>query len=271
MRTTLLLVLLLSLECPTFGTWSVIAIDQKSGQASIAAASCVDDIDDGMRDAIAVIVPGKAVAACQAAVDRTHQNHALVFQELQKGTEPHHILELLSADPQFQSRQFGILDMQGRVASHSGLNNSFESLAVPGHVPGTGIYYQVQGNTIRSGAIAKAAKAFLDATGSITDRVMAAMESVDANGGDVRCFCPPAESHPALPCDNKHAHAAFILLANPGDSSGDAQSNGKYAMYISVTQPAPDRVQSARPGESLNPVKTLRMRYDTWRRTTPAN
>jgi uncharacterized Ntn-hydrolase superfamily protein len=270
MGPALLLPLFFCLDSPSFATWSVIALDQTTGQVAIAAASCVDDIDDGMRDAIAVVVPGKGIAACQAAVDRTHQNHALVFAELQRGTDPHRIIEMLSEDPQFQSRQFGILDMQGRVASHTGLNNSFEALAVPGHVPETGIYFEVQGNTIRSGAIAKGAKAFLDASGSLTDRVMAAMESIDANGGDIRCSCPAPESHAALPCDNKHAHAAFILLANPTDRSGDAESNGKYAMYIGVTQPGGGRTQGARPGESLNPVKTLRIRYDAWKRSVPA-
>ena len=264
-----LFLLLLCSESLAFATWSVIALDQNTRQIAVAAASCVDDIDDGMRDAIAVVVPGKGVAACQAAVDRTHQNHALVFQELQKGTDPRRIIEMLSADPQFQSRQFGILDMEGHVGNHTGLNNSFEALAAPGHVPGTGIYFEVQGNTIRSGALAKAAKAFVAATGSLTDRVMAAMESVDADGGDVRCSCPPPEST-TLPCDNKHAHAAFILLSNPADHSGDAESNGKYAMYISVTQPGPGRTQGAKPGESLNPVKTLRMRYDAWKQSAAA-
>lgn len=268
MRTALLSAILLGSQFPALATWTVIAIDQKTGQVSIASASCVDDIDDGMRDAIAVVVPGKAVAACQAAVDRTHQNHALIFDELKRGTDPHRIIEMLSADPQFQSRQFGILDMEGRFASHTGLNNTFEALAAPGHVAGTGIYYQVLGNTIRYGALRKGAKAFEDASGSLSDRVMAALETVDANGGDVRCSCPPPESN-ALPCDNKHSHAAYILLANPTDASGDAQSNGKYALYIGVTQPAPGRTQGAKPGESLNPVKTLRMRYDALRRTAP--
>ncbi len=271
MRTALVLFLLLCLERPTLATWTVLAIDQTTGQVAIASASCVDDTDDGMRDAIAVVVPGRAIAACQAAVDRTHQNHALIFDQLLKNTDPHRIIEMLSGDPRFQSRQFAILDMQGRFASHTGLNNSFEALAVPGHIEGTGIYYQVVGNTIRYGAIRKGAAAFTHASGSLTDRVMAAMESVDANGGDVRCACPPAEDKPALPCDNKHAHAAYILLANRSDTNGDAQSNGKYAMYLSVTQPAPGRTQGAKAGESLNPVKTLRMRYDAWRKNAPAN
>ncbi len=263
MRRLLCWTILVSVPRCALATWTVIAIDQNTGQVSIASASCVDDIDDGMRDAIAVVLPGTAIAACQAAVDRTHQNHAVIFDELQRGTDPHRIIEMLSADPQFQSRQFGILDMQGRFASHTGLNNSFEAIAVPGHVAGTGIYFQVLGNTIRHGALRKGAAAFMDASGSLADRVMAALETVDAHGGDVRCSCPPAGS--ALPCDHKHAHAAYILLANPNDSSGDAQSNGKYAMYIGVTQPGPGRTQGAKAGESLNPVKTLRIRYNAWK------
>src|ERR1700733_13612587 len=129
-KTLLLLSVWLCLEGPASATWSVIAIDQDTRRVVMAAASCVDTTDNAMRDAIAVIVPGVGVAACQAAADNTHQNQMLVFQELQKGTEPRQIIEMLSADPQFQSRQFGILDMDGRAASHSGLQNSFETLAV---------------------------------------------------------------------------------------------------------------------------------------------
>ena len=67
----------------------------------------------------AVVVPGLGVAACQAGVDNTHQNQMLVFRELQKGTEPNAIIELLSADPAFQMRQFGILDVQGPLTTTS--------------------------------------------------------------------------------------------------------------------------------------------------------
>jgi len=277
MRKTLLFIaVLLCLQTSAFATWSVIAIDQSTKRVVMAAASCVDTTDEAMKTAIAVVVPGVGVAACQAAADGTHKNQMLVFQELQKGTEPRQIIEMLSADPAFQSRQFGILDMQGRVSSHSGLGNSFETLAVSGQVPGTQIYYQVQGNTIRSGAIRKAAKAFEDAKGALTDRVMAALESGDANGGDIRCSCPPPAPE-KLPCDNKHAHVAFILMADPTDTNGDSHNNGKYALYITVSQPprdpaaAADHVMGAKAGESLNPVKTLRLRYDAWRKTMAAN
>src|SRR5436309_10066029 len=123
-KTVLLLALLFCRESSAFATWSVIAIDKTTKRVVMAAASCVNTDDEAMKTAIAVIVPGVGVAACQAAADNTHQNQMLVFQELQKGTDPQRIIEMLSADPAFQSRQFGILDMQGRSAGHSGLGNS---------------------------------------------------------------------------------------------------------------------------------------------------
>ena len=47
-------------------------------------------------DIEAVVVPGKGVAACQAGVDGTRQNQALVFRELQKGTSPDDILGVIA-------------------------------------------------------------------------------------------------------------------------------------------------------------------------------
>ena len=61
-------------------------------------------------------------------------------------------------------------------------------------------------------------------------------------------------------------------MAEPGDSSGDSHNNGKYAMYLNVAQPgASNGPGQIHPGENLNPVKTLRMRYNAWRKTQPAS
>ncbi len=110
----------LLLPSTAFATWSVIAIDMSTGRVVIASATCVDRDDAFLRGVQAVVVPGKGVAACQASVDGTHTNQMLVYAELQKGTDPAKIIELLSQDPAFQSRQFGILDLKGRSAGHSG-------------------------------------------------------------------------------------------------------------------------------------------------------
>ena len=255
-------------------TWSVIAVDRSTGRVVIASATCVDRDDQFLPGVQAVVVPGKGVAACQASVDGTHQNQMLVFTELQKGTDPKGIIELLSRDPAFQSRQFGILDLQGRSAGHSGLTNGYVSQDAQGQVPGTDIFYSIQGNILRPGdAVPNAVKAFVAARGAITDRVMAALEAADAAGGDSRCSCPaPAADQraPAIPCDGKTAHVAYILMAEKTDTNGDSHNNGQYAMFLRVAQPGRG-ASEIKAGENLNPVKTLRMRYDEWRKKQPAS
>jgi hypothetical protein len=65
---------------------------------------------------------------------------------------------------------------------------------------------------------------------------------------------------------------AYILMAEKTDTNGDSHNNGKYTTYITVSQPGSDHGPNAiKAGENLNPVKTLRMRYDAWRRMQPAS
>jgi len=270
MRKILLLAFVLCLlPRAAFATWSIIAIDKSTGRVVIASATCVNRDDQFLKNIQAVVVPGKGIAACQANVDSSHANQMLVFAELQKGTDPAKIIEMLSQDPAFQSRQFGIVDLEGRSAGFSGSTNGKVSQDMQGRVPGTDIYYSIQGNILRPGeGVPHAVQAFLGATGALTDRVMAAMEAADASGGDSRCSCPPPPadgSTPKIPCDGKTAQIAYILMAEKGDTSGDSHSNGTYAMYITVSQ------ATIHEGENLNPVKTLRLRYDAWRKLQPAS
>jgi hypothetical protein len=267
----LFLAVLFSFEGSAFATWSVIAIDKDTKKIAVAAATCVDASDDFLKDSLAVVIPGIGAAVCQARIDNSHRNQLLVFNELKKGTEPGRIIEMLSADAAFESRQYGILDIQGRYAGRSGETNIPEALWKAGQIPGTGIYYSIQGNTLSPGTVVAAERAFIAAKGALTDRVMAALQAGDDQGGDTRCACPqePSGGTP-IPCDARHAYVAFILLAIPTDSI-DSYSTGKYSMYITVSQPAADHPYGAKSGESLNPVKTLRIRYDAWRKTMPAD
>ena len=236
-------------------TWSVIALDRDTGTVVVSSATCVPQKRlEGfpardLRDIQAIVVPGVGVAAAQAGVDRTRANQKLIFTELQKGTAPADILAMLRQDPAIHVRQFGIIDVKGRAAGFSGEKNGKASLDRQGEVPGTGIVYSIQGNILKSDAVVESAvAAFQSAGGMLTDRVMAAMEAADAQGGDSRCT------------DGKTAHVAYILRAEKGDASGQSFNDGRYAMYISVTD---ENISAA---ESPNPVKTLRMRYDAGRR-----
>ena len=274
-RALLTLFALVFAPSSALATWSVIAVDRATGRVVIASATCVDRDDQFLMGVQAVVVPGKGVAACQAGVDGTHKNQMLVFQELEKGTDPKRIIEMLSQDPAFQSRQFGILDLQGRSAGHSGLANGYVSQDVQGQVPGTEIFYSIQGNILRAGyVVPNAVQAFLKTDGTITDRVMAAMEAADGSGGDSRCNCPPWPtdgSMPAIACDGRTSTVAYILAADPNDTNGDSHNNGKYAIYLTTSQPGPDKgPYQIKPGENLNPVKTLRLRYDAWKKTNHA-
>ena len=253
---------------PAFATWSVIAVDQQTREVVIASATCVPQAAfasfpaKGLMDVQAIVVPGKGVAAAQAGVDRTRKNQQLVFDELVKGTDPARILDLLKQDPNVEVRQFAIVDLQGRMVGFSGQKNMPVSLSGQQHVPGTGIYFSIQGNILASEEVVTAAMtAFADVKGTLADRVMAAMETADARGGDKRCSC---ETRPlpaaAAACESKTSHVAYILRADATDTNGAAFNDGQYAMYLAVTN------DDILPTENANPVKTLRLRYDAWKK-----
>ena len=278
------LLLVLAASTPAFATWSVIAVDARTGQVIIASATCVRQQGfpqrkpNGARDLMevqAVIAPGVGVAACQAGVDNTRDNQMLVYAELKKGTPPAEILELLEKQEaarkpvaQMARRQFGILAIpngktitaRNNRAGFNGSGNSQSSLYFGGSV-GPDIFYQVQGNTLLGDAVMhQAALAFTRANGTLADRVMAAMEAADANGGDHRCNCGVSVLD-FVPCDNKTAHVAYIAIAEKDDKPGTSHNDGQYYAYLSVTD------DNTKPGESGNPVKTLRQRYDAWVRS----
>lgn len=274
------LAIVLALCTPAFATWSVIAVDTSTGQVIIASATCVRQQGFpqrkplGSRDLMevqAVIVPGIGVAACQAGADNTRENQMLVYAELKKGTPPTEILDLLKKQEAarkpadlIERRQFGILAIpdgkritpQNNRAGFNGTGNSQSSLFFSGQVGP--MYYQVQGNTLLGvDVVQKAALAFTRATGTLADRVMAAMEAADANGGDHRCNCGVSVLD-FVPCDEKTAHVAYIAIAEKDDKTGTSHNDGQYYAYLSVTD------ANTVKGESGNPVKTLRMRYNAW-------
>ena len=263
-RICLAFVFVFAFHSTALATWSIIALDRNTGQVIIASATCVPQSgfpgrpSRDLMDIQAVIVPGVGVAACQAGVDNTRANQMLVYQELLKGTDPAEILEMLHQDERIQSRQFGILDMQGRSIGFSGENNRFAALHVSGRV-GEDIFYQVQGNILFSERVMyDAALAFTKVDGTLADRVMAAMEAAADAGGDSRCTCE-REPKPVAACNGKTSHVAYIAIADRGDVLGTSHNDGDYYAYISVTD------ENILPAENANPVRTLRMRYDAWK------
>lgn len=261
-------VLLITINSHVYATWSVIAVDRRSGQIAIASATCVPQDAfarfpaKGLKDVQAIILPGIGIAAAQANVDRTRRMQNLIASELRRGTDPARIIEMLKMeDASHSSRQYAIVDLKGRAAGYSGATNGKESLDRQGRVEGTGIYFSIQGNILAGEDVVEdAVRAFKATRGNLADRVMAAMEAADARGGDRRCNCNTPPDPPA-PCDNKTAHVAYLVVASRGDKSGAGLNDGQYALEIDVTD------RDIQMDENDSPVRTLRARYEKWRRT----
>jgi Family of unknown function (DUF1028) len=260
-RVPLFLVLFLLVRPHAFATWSVLAVSQTRGRVVIASATCLAlEPPQTLMKIQAVVVPGKGVAAAQALLDPSGANQKLIFEELEKGTPPDEILRLVRArDPNVEIRQFAIVDLEGRAAAFSGSGTNAVSTSVQGSIPAEKIFFSIQGNLLRNeDVVLEAANAFRAANGTITDRVMAAMEAADINGGDSRCTCETEPKPPTPRCEGKTSLVAYILAADLWDSSGSSFNDGKYTMYLSVTPRNTQRYENA------NPIKTLRARYNSY-------
>jgi uncharacterized Ntn-hydrolase superfamily protein len=255
---------------PVFATWSVMALDRHTRTIVVASAACVAQRAlagmraKGLMDIEAIIVPGQAVAVAQAAFDGTRENQKLIYAELTKGTDPERILEvLIGQDPAVATRQFGVLDMDGRHVGFTGPATQAISRHDQGQVPGTDIWYSIQGDSFPNDDVVPAAvQALTEYKQDLAERVMAAMEAADSKGGDSRCSCR-SEPKVSAACETRTAQVAYMLRAEKTDSNTESYNDGRYAMYISVTD------DDIKPAENANPVKTLRLRYEEWKRARP--
>jgi uncharacterized Ntn-hydrolase superfamily protein len=87
----------------------------------------------------------------------------------------------LDADPSARVRQVAVVDRHGRVAAHTGE----DCIPYAGHVGGPGFCCQAN-MMARETVPAAMAAAYEAAVGPFGDRLMAALEAAEAEGGDVR-------------------------------------------------------------------------------------
>ncbi|MCS7225139.1 MAG: DUF1028 domain-containing protein [Armatimonadetes bacterium] len=157
-------------------TFSIVAIDRKTGDLGVAVASRFL--------AVGAVVPfakSKVGAiATQSYANTTYGPKGLSL--LAKGWSATQVLSrLLKDDPERELRQVGIVDAKGRAAAFTGK----KCLPWAGHIVGDG--FAVQGN-ILSGpqVIQQMAQVFQKSTGSLAERLMAALEAGEDAGGDAR-------------------------------------------------------------------------------------
>ncbi len=157
-------------------TWSILARDAATGALGAAVASRFFAVG-----ALCIHVEGGVAAlATQALVNPMYAVRAMPW--LREGLAPEATLAaLVGPDPGRAQRQVHILDASGRIAQHSGP----DCVSWAGHVRGADV--SVAGNMLAGPeVVARTLDGFMAASGSLAERLLAAMEAGEAAGGDKR-------------------------------------------------------------------------------------
>ncbi len=157
-------------------TWSILARDSATGALGAAVASRFFAVGS-----LCIHVEGGVAAlATQALVNPMYAVHAM--PRLRGGEAPEAVLAaLIGPDPGRAQRQFHILDASGRIAQHTGP----DCVSWAGHVRGADV--SVAGNMLAGpDVVARTLDGFVAASGSLAERLLAAMEAGEAAGGDKR-------------------------------------------------------------------------------------
>jgi uncharacterized Ntn-hydrolase superfamily protein len=156
------------------GTYSIVAHDPATGALGVAVQSHWFSVGSLVTWAEA----GVGAVATQANVDVSYGPRALAA--MRGGASAAEALALLTAgDADF--RQLGVVDARGGAAAHTGP----ECMTFAGHAVGDG--FACQANLMAGDEVWPAmAAAYEAADGSLTRRLLAALDAGDAAGGDVR-------------------------------------------------------------------------------------
>ena len=161
---------------PRAFTYSIVARDPATGEMGVAVQSHWFSVGSVVPWAEA----GVGAVATQSFVDASYGPLGLDLMRAGKSA-PEALKALLAGDEGRDVRQVAMVDAQGRVAVHTGRN----CIPAAGHVEGE--QFTVQANLMGEATVWPAmAKAFREAKGDLADRMLAALDAAEAEGGDVR-------------------------------------------------------------------------------------
>jgi uncharacterized Ntn-hydrolase superfamily protein len=157
-------------------TYSIVARDRDTGEFGVAVQSHYFQVGPIVPWALA----GVGAVATQSQVNVSYG--PLGLELLQAGYTAQQALTALTAgDPQADLRQCAIVDAAGNVAAHTGSR----CIAAAGHQLGDG--FSCQANLMERDTVWGAmAAAFQSAEGPLAERMMAALDAAETEGGDIR-------------------------------------------------------------------------------------
>jgi len=157
-------------------TYSIVARDSVTGDLGVAVQSHWFSVGSVVTWAEA----GVGAVATQSIAEVTYG--PLGLELMRAGKTARQALDaLLAADPQREVRQVAMIDADGGVAAHTGAR----CIAEAGHR--TGAQFSAQANLMEKDTVWGAmARAYAASTGDLAERMLAALEAAQAEGGDIR-------------------------------------------------------------------------------------
>lgn len=241
----LILNLFLLIPLISFGqhTFSIVAVDAKTGEVGSAGATCLDTkILEGEEGALTIsdVIPNVGAIHTQAFWDSDNQKNAR--KRMLLGDNSQQIIDWLIAndvDDYPQVRQYGVVVLNNEKPNAAAYTGK-ESDDVKHHVTGTN--YSIQGNILISKeVITKMEEGFLKTKGTLADKLMAAMQGANIKGADSRCLKEGVSSL-----------SAFLRVAKPTDKDA---SYGKLSLDINI---------GVTP-KGVEPIDELQKAYDAFK------
>src|SRR5262245_57769754 len=157
-------------------TYSIVARDPATGELGVAVQSHWFSVGSVVSWAEA----GVGAVATQSFVDPSYGPLGLGLMRAGRSA-PDSLRALLAGDAQRDVRQVGMVDAQGRVTTHTG------ALCIPAAGGQEGKEYAVQANLMEKPSVWPAmARAYESAKGDLAERLLAALDAAEAEGGDIR-------------------------------------------------------------------------------------
>jgi uncharacterized Ntn-hydrolase superfamily protein len=227
----------------TQDTFSIVAIDTTNGQVGSAAASFVGGCTRELASSVFYVYPGVGAIHTQAYYD---PNNALnAWQWMADGKAPQAIIDSVVANDVADSpsvRQYIVIDLEngGRTAGYTGS----DCPDYKNHVLGKD--YAIAGNIFYGQQVLDSMESgFVNTSGTLADRLMAALMGGKTAGGDMR----GADYHLS-------SLMAALKVANPEDRED--------SLYIDLLV-AYDPVDPGVGVPTVDPVDSLQSIYNEWK------
>lgn len=210
-------------------TFSIIAFDSITRQVGGAGATCYQTVND-----IADVHPGVGFIHTQSYMNVENQKTAKNLMDLH--FSPQQIIDSLKKGDVEQKpsiRQYAVIDLLngGRAAEYTG-NDCFDYKGSR-----VGKNYVIIGNILSGPEILDSMETrFKSCTGSLENKLMAAMQGAKIPGADKRCVEKKVSSL-----------SAYIIVANPTDKVG--------AYYLNLN------IENVYPAE---PIDKLQSSFNSW-------